>query len=67
MDVGAVKSNRSSEMDISDYRFQIISIKEFYKNGANWTYAIQKDFPFQYGITYLLTNLTPNTNYLGTK
>lgn len=54
-------------MDISDYRFQIISIKEFYKNGANWTYAIQKDFPFQYGITYLLTNLTPNTNYLGIK
>ena len=36
-------------MDITGYRFQIISIMQYEKNGGSWSDPWEKDFPFEDG------------------
>lgn len=64
LDVGAKRIGKPDTMDITGYRFEILSTEEHRNNGGKWTNArvVLKDFTD--GVTYLINNLSPNTTYL---
>ena len=63
IDVGAKRdTNRSNEMAIIGYRFEIIAVKD-YETKSGWKTARRIDFAVEDGATYLLTQLAQNTRY----
>ncbi|XP_055386241.1 neural cell adhesion molecule 1-like [Condylostylus longicornis] len=48
VDVGSVRTSKVRHlMDVSGYRIEYITEYDFKLNGANWSYAKRRDFPFE--------------------
>ncbi|XP_001357073.3 limbic system-associated membrane protein [Drosophila pseudoobscura] len=51
-------------MEVNGFRIEYMSELEFKSDAGKWTNARRKDFPFEEGATFLITNLEPDTYYL---
>ncbi|XP_017026049.1 igLON family member 5 [Drosophila kikkawai] len=51
-------------MEVNGFRIEYMTEMEFKTDAGKWTYAKRKDYPFEEGATFLLTNLEPDTDYL---
>ncbi|EDV33327.1 uncharacterized protein Dana_GF23884 [Drosophila ananassae] len=51
-------------MEVNGFRIEYMSELEFKSDAGKWTNAKRKDFPFEEGATFLITNLEPDTVYL---
>ncbi|KAH8298387.1 hypothetical protein KR018_012635, partial [Drosophila ironensis] len=65
VDVSAPRGQDERDlMEVNGYRIEYMSEMEFKSDAGKWTNAKRKDFPFEEGATFLITNLEPNTTYL---
>ncbi|XP_020802217.1 neural cell adhesion molecule 2 [Drosophila serrata] len=51
-------------MEVNGFRIEYMTEMEFKTDAGKWTNAKRKDYPFEEGATFLLTNLEPDTDYL---
>ncbi|XP_030383001.1 igLON family member 5 [Scaptodrosophila lebanonensis] len=64
VDVGAQRTQENrGVMEVNGYRIEYMSEFEFKSDAGKWTNAKRKDFPFEDGATFLITNLEPDTVY----
>ncbi|XP_023031255.1 neural cell adhesion molecule 2 [Drosophila willistoni] len=64
VDVSVPRGQERGLMDVNGFRIEYMTELEFKTDGGKWTNAKRKDFPFEEGATFLITNLEPDTAYL---
>ncbi|EDV99237.1 neural cell adhesion molecule 2 [Drosophila grimshawi] len=65
VDVSAQRDkDQRGPMDVNGFRIEYMTELEFKTDAGKWTNAKRKDFPFEEGANFLITNLEPDTVYL---
>ncbi|XP_044315972.1 neural cell adhesion molecule 2 [Drosophila rhopaloa] len=62
--LSAPRGQERRPMDVNGFRIEYMTEMEFKSEAGKWTNAKRKDFRFEEGATFLLTNLEPATVYL---
>ncbi|XP_033171219.1 neural cell adhesion molecule 1-A isoform X2 [Drosophila mauritiana] len=62
--LSAPRGPPDSPMGVNGFRIEYMTEMEFKTDAGKWTNARRKDYAFEEGATFLLTNLEPDTVYL---
>ncbi|XP_017043933.1 igLON family member 5 [Drosophila ficusphila] len=62
--LSAPRGPAKSPMGVNGFRIEYMTEMEFKSDAGKWHNAHRKDYSFEEGATFLLTNLEPDTNYL---